>query len=97
VIPEGSAASRAALDKVASKKLSEFDRRIGASAADYGKQFATGDKRQAEALIKSGLMTREQIVSLTPPGLRPGEGWSSSTIAALVAIALAGSAQEDSK
>ncbi len=33
-------------------------------------------------------MTREQIVSLTPIGLRPGEGWSSATIAALVAIAL---------
>jgi rRNA-processing protein FCF1 len=93
-IPEAAKSTREAIERVAKARVRKdpFDPRIGASAAELGEVFATGDQNLARAVFKSGLMTREQILSLQPPGVIPGHGWDNSMLAIIVALGLVGGA-----
>lgn len=91
-LPEASAAVRMAIKEAGSKSVSIWDRRIAASAADLRELFATGDFQQARALFRSGLMSREQIISLRPTGVIPGHGWDPGMLAVLAALGLGGAA-----
>jgi hypothetical protein len=99
VLPPGTASTLEKINAVrGGKHALPFDNPIAASAADHGTGlFATGDEAQARSLVNARLMDAANIVSLTPKGLRDGEGWDAATmlLSALVGLAAVGASAAD--